>query len=553
MHNGELAYMTVAELGDRFRKEELSPVEVTEACLARIEAHDDRLNAFLTVTEEAARQAAREAEKELRQGNDRGPFHGIPVAFKDLIEIEGVPMTAGSRILEHNVSKVTATVVEKLRKAGAVILGKTNLQEFARGPTGVDSHFGAASNPWDVTRIAGGSSSGSGAAVAGRMAAAALGSDTGGSVRIPAALCGIVGIRPTYGRVSRYGAVPLGRSYDVLGPMTRSVEDAALMLAAIAGHDPRDPSTRNVPLGDYADSLRQGRNEGLKGICLGVPGNYFFPGLDAEAEALVRTAIALLEGLGADVREVDIPYTEYGAATYLAVNGPDYGLYHLPSLVARRSEYCRLTAESFELGLFVPGWRHLQGQAARRLFLRQTAEVFRQVDAVVTPTVPVTAPPIDACDDWRALLHATVAFSSVGTPALSVPCGFTKAGLPVGLQLVGKWWEEETLFRIGAIYEAATDWHIRRPAFESALVPNHAPPPQEFKASEETEEAMVGRKTVGEWAKILGLPVAEDALDALTMRVDRMLRSLRRLDDLPLDDIEPGAYFAVPDPGENPA
>ena len=545
--------MTVAELSACFRKKELSPVEVTEAYLARIEAHDDRLNAFLTVTKEAARRAAKQAEKELRQGKDRGPFHGIPVALKDLIEIEGVPMTAGSSILEHNVSKVTATVAEKLREAGAVILGKTNLQEFARGPTGVDSHFGATSNPWDVTRIAGGSSSGSGAAVAGNIAAAGLGSDTGGSVRIPAALCGIVGIRPTYGRVSRYGAVPLGRSYDALGPMTRSVEDAALMLAAIAGHDPRDPSTRNVPVGDYADSLRQGRNEGLKGICLGVPRNHFFPGLDTEAEALVRTAIALLEGLGADVREVDIPYAEYGMATYLAVNGPDYGLYHLPSLVARRSEYCRLTAESFELGLFIPGWRHLQGQAARRLFLHQTAEVFRRVDAIVTPTVPVTAPPIDACDDWRSLLHATIAFSSVGTPALSVPCGFTKAGLPVGLQLVGKWWEEETLFRIGAIYEAATDWHVRRPAFESGPVPNHAPPPQETQVSEEAEEATVGRKTVGELAKVFGLPVAEDALDALTMRVDRMFRLLRRLDDLPLDDIEPGAYFVVPGPGEDPA
>jgi hypothetical protein len=171
----------------------------------------------------------------------------------------------------------------------------------------------------------------------------------------------------------------------------------------------------------------------------------------------------------------------------------------------------------------------------------------------VTPTVPVTAPPIDACDDWRALLHGTLAFSSVGTPALSVPCGFTKAGLPVGLQLVGKWWEEETLFRIGAIYEAATDWHVRRPAFESAPVPNHAPPPQETQVSEETEEATVGRKTVGELAKVFGLPVAEDALDALTMRVDQMFRSLRRLDDLPLDDIEPGAYFVVPGPGEDPA
>ena len=217
---------------------------------------------------------------------------------------------------------------------------------------------------------------------------AALGSDTGGSVRIPAALCGIVGLRPTYGRVSRYGAVPLGRSYDVFGPMTRSVGDAALMLAVIAGRDAQDPSTRDVPVPNYAAALQRGRDVDLNGIHLGIPNDHFFPGLDLEVEAQVRAAISLLEDRGAVVQEIEIPYAQLGPATYLAVNGPDFGLYHLPTLIARRSDYCKLPAESFELGLFVPGWRCLQAQTARRLFMHQTAEIFSRVDVIVTPAVP---------------------------------------------------------------------------------------------------------------------------------------------------------------------
>ncbi len=550
----ELAYMTVAEVGACFRNGTLSPVEVTENYLSRIEAHDDKLNSFITVTKEEARRAAAAAESELRNGKDRGPFHGIPVAFKDLIGIEGIRLTAASKIWANNISKVTATVANRLQTAGAVVLGQTNLQEFARGPTGVDSYFGAASNPWDVNRVAGGSSSGSGAAVAGGMVTAALGSDTGGSVRIPAALCGIVGLRPTYGRVSRYGAVPLGRSYDVLGPMTRSVEDTALMLAVIAGRDAQDPSTRDVPVTNYAAALQRGRDVELNGIRLGIPNDHFFPGLDLEVEAQVRAAISLLEDRGAVVQEIEIPYAQLGPATYLAVNGPEFGLYHLPTLIARRSDYRKLPAESFELGLFVPGWRHLQAQTARRLFMRQTAEIFTRVDVIVTPTVPISAPPIDACGIWPALLHCTVAFSGIGIPALSVPCGFTSSGLPVGLQLVGRWWEEETLLRVGSVYEEATDWRRRRPDFENAKVPNHAPTPKGFNASEEStvEGSMLNREMVRELAAGMGLLVPEELIDGLTARVGEMILSLRQFDDLPLDDLEPSVYFSVPDPGECP-
>lgn len=554
MTTNELTYLTVTELASRIRKGELSPVEITEACLARIEAHDDKLNAFITVTADKAREAAKRAEKEIREGRDRGTFHGIPIALKDLIEVEGVRMTAGSKILENHVARRTATVARRLEEAGAVLLGKTNLQEFARGPTGVDSHFGASSNPWDVTRITGGSSSGSGGAVAGGLASAALGSDTGGSVRIPAALCGIVGIRPTYGRVSRWGAVPLGTTYDTIGPMTRSVEDAARMLSVIAGRDPLDPSTENEPVPDYAESVEAGRNRDLKGLRLGVPVNYFFPGFDAEVEGLVREAIRVLEGLGAEVREMEIPFAEYSASTYLGVNGPDAGLYHLPTLKSRKKDYMKLTAEFFELGLFVPGWRHLQGQKARALFMRQTAELFRRVDALVTPAVSVPAPPIEDSDDWRAVIHCTLPHGGVGIPSLSTPCGFTRAGLPAGLQIAGRWWEEGTLFRIAAAYEAATGWGARRPDFESSPKPNHVVNPKAPQAAKPTEppEKTMGRESVREWAESMGLSAPEDELDALTGRVGRMFRSLGRLDELPLDDVEPGVIFRAPARGEDP-
>ncbi len=555
MPPGDLAYLTVSELGALYRKRALSPVEVTEACLSRIEAHDDKLNAFITVTADQARAAAKRAEEELRSGTDRGAIHGVPVAMKDLIEIEGIRMTAGSKILEQNVSRVTATVARRLEEGGAVLLGKTNLQEFARGPTGVDSHFGSSSNPWDVTRIAGGSSSGSGAAVAGGMAPAALGSDTGGSVRIPAALCGIVGIRPTYGRVSRYGAVPLGPSYDSIGPMTRTVEDAALMLAVIAGLDSMDPSTRDVLVPDYAEYLAECRGGDLKGTRMGIPRDFFFPGFDMEVEDIVRDAVGVLEGLGAEVREIDIPFAEFSSAAYLSVNGPDSGLYHLPYLRANREDYMTLTAEFFELGLFVPGWRHRQGQAARRLFLRQTAELFREVDVILTPTGPVVATPIKESNDWRPFLLCTMPFSSVGVPALSVPCGFTGAGMPVGMQLVGKWWEETNLFRIGGIYESAVDWGSRRPDFENASPPDHHVHLQALRSDGRTdgEKPTLSRETVREWAAALDLPVSDDALDGLTARVHHMFRSLAKLDQLSLENEEPGAYFIVPGPDEDSA
>ncbi len=552
MSSNDLIHLTVSELGALYRNKDLSPVEVTKAFISRIENHDDKLNAFITVMTDRVLAAAKRAEKEFRSGIDKGPFHGIPIAIKDLIEIKGIRMTAGSKILERNISKETATVIQNLEKGGGLFLGKTNLQEFARGPTGVDSYFGSSSNPWDITRIAGGSSSGSGAAVAGGMATAALGSDTGGSVRIPAALCGIVGIRPTYGRVSRYGAVPLGPSYDSIGPMTRTVKDAALMLSVIAGFDPLDPSTQDVPVPDYTKRMKEHRGNNLKNLRLGIPKNFFFPKLDLEVEKIVWNAVEVLNELGAEIREIDIPFAEFSSATYLSVNGPDSGLYHLPNLQSNREDYMTLTAEFFELGLFVPGWRHRQGQAARRLFLRQTTELFQEVDVILTPTSPVVAAPIKESDDWRPLLHCTMPFSMVGVPALSVPCGFTEAGLPVGLQIIGKWWEEATLFQIGDIYESATEWSTKKPEFEKVLSPEHHVHLKTVRSdgNPDGEKITLSQETVQDWAKVLGLPSSKEDLAGLTSRVHHMFRSLAKLDQLSLEDEEPGTYFIVPKPGE---
>ncbi|MEE8110512.1 MAG: amidase [bacterium] len=556
LKSDDLAFLTVSELASRIREGDLSPVEIAEACLTRIDTLDGKLNAFITVTAEKARRAAQKAEREIREGHDRGPFHGIPIALKDLIEVEGIRMTAASKILEENVARRTATVAARLQQAGAVLLGKTNLQEFARGPTGVDSLYGSSSNPWDLSRIPGGSSSGSGAAVAGGLVPAALGSDTGGSVRIPAALSGIVGIRPTYGRVSRYGAVPLGPSFDTVGPMTRSVEDTALMLSVIAGHDPLDPSTGTYPVPDYGASLERDRDRGLKGLRLGLPSDYFFPGYDPEVESLVRDAAGVLEGLGAEIREVDIPYAEYTTATYVSVVGPESANYHREFLITRRKDYMGPTADFFEMSLFIPGWRYQKGQQARLLFMRKMAEVFREVDAVLTPAVPVAAPPIEASEDWPPILRCTLPFSTTGVPAISVPCGFTKAGLPAGLQLVGRWWDEEMLFRIGAAYEAATDWHTRIPAFPGDRPPFDAvglePPQATYVGEKDESKRQVSRESVRNWAAAMGLSVSEWELDDLTSRVDRTIRSISRLDDLPLKDLEPDCYFRVPAPGEDP-
>ncbi len=468
MDSKDLPFAPVSELAPKIASGAVKPGALLEACIGRIEKTEPALNAFITKTFDTARRDAEEREAEVRRGILRSPLHGIPVAVKDNVDLAGVATTAGSGILKDNLVGGTATCAVRLLEAGALILGKTNLQEFARGPTGADSHFGPTLNPWDPDRTSGGSSSGSGAAASSGMAVAALGSDTGGSVRIPAAFCGIAGIRPTYGRVSRAGVVPLGLSFDTLGPLTRTVEDAAIFLQAMAGPDPLDHTTGNEP----PPAFRARIGEGVEGLIFGVPTNHFWPGMDGEVEKLAWEAVSALEAMGGRVIEMEIPWAEHGVAAYSVIVGAESAEYHRTYLRERRDAYTSTGADFFEESLFIPAWRYVQAQRVRTLFLRQAAAVFRKVDAVLTPTVPITPPTIADCLDgnktWAAILHCTAPFSPLGSPVLQVPCGFTRAGQPAGLQIAGRWGEEALLFRIGTAYERAHPWWRRRPPLAGA-------------------------------------------------------------------------------------
>ncbi len=539
MNPDELLHRPITELSALIQAGETKPSEVLEAHIARVEAHDTTINAFTRTTFELAREQAERLDSELAAGNYRGPLHGIPVALKDLFDLEGHPTTAGSRILGKVAAVETAECVRRLIEAGAVIIGKTNLQEFARGGTGANSAFGPARNPWGLDHTPGGSSSGSAACVAAGMAAAALGSDTGGSVRLPASFCNLVGIRSTYGRVSRAGAVPLGLSFDNVGPLARTVEDAALILQAIAGSDPRDPTTGTGHAPDFLKTV----NEGVRGMTLGVATNHFWPGEDPEAEAIVREGIARFEALGARVVEVEIPWARLGQVAYAATVGPEGAEYHRKFLENHRDGYVSPGADFFEYSLFIPGWRYVQAQKARTFFIRQAAEVFRKVDAVLTPTVAIAPPTIADCLDgmkmWPIVSDNTAAFSTIGNPVLQVPCGFTKARLPVGLQIAGRWGDEARLFRIGKALEDDNPlWRMRPPEVDEQ------PPPEDFpeaaaSPSQGASESEAAAHVLA-MAKTMGYAIDKDKIspDGLAQGVSNMLAGLEKLDDLVLDDCE---------------
>ena len=539
MKPDELQHRPITELASLIESGETKPSEVLEAHVARIERLDDTINAFTRTTFDLAREQAEQLDAELTEGNYRGPLHGIPIALKDLFDLEGHPTTAGSRILGKSAAGETAECVQRLIEAGAVIIGKTNLQEFARGGTGANSAFGPARNPWSLDHTPGGSSSGSAACVAAGMAAAALGSDTGGSVRLPASFCNLVGIRSTYGRVSRAGAVPLGLSFDNVGPLARTVEDAALILGAIAGPDPRDPTTGTGPAPDFLETV----DEGVRGMTLGVPTNHFWPGEDTEAEAVVREAIARFETLGAKIREVEIPWARLGQVAYAATVGPEGAEYHRKFLENQRDGYVSPGADFFEHSLFIPGWRYVQAQKARTFFIRQAAEVFRRVDAVLTPTVAVAPPTIADCLDgmkmWPIVSDNTAAFSTIGNPALQMPCGFTKARLPVGLQIAGRWGDEARLFRIGKALEADNPlWRMKPPEVDEQPPP--APLPEDFASPSQAAPDTEAAAHILAMAKTMGYAIDLDKIapKALAQGVANMLAGLEKLDDLKLDDCE---------------
>jgi aspartyl-tRNA(Asn)/glutamyl-tRNA(Gln) amidotransferase subunit A len=453
---------TILEIASQLRSRKLSPVELTKDCLARIDKLNPVLNAFIAVTAGLALQQAREAEGEILRGHWRGPLHGIPIALKDLIDMAGTRTTAASAQFKDRVPQEDAELVRRLRIAGAVLLGKNNLHECAYGGSSLISYFGDAHNPWDTSRITGGSSGGSAAAVAAGLCLAAIGSDTAGSVREPPSLCGVVGLKPTYGRVSIRGVIPLSVSLDHIGPITRLVEDAALVLQAIAGYDPHDPYCADVPVDDYVTRIQADP----KPLRIGIPRSFFYEDLDPEVAAAVEQALGVLRTMSAESREINLEVPtdrtlqlaeSYAYHAEYVARSPE--LYH-PETLRRIRNGENITAEEAENSR-----RELQRVRG------QIKNVFADVDLLVTPATPIPAPVIAELkqnpDELRprelVLLRNTRPFNVWGLPAISVPCGFTKSGLPIGLQIAGPHWAEAAVLQLAHAYEQATDWHQREP------------------------------------------------------------------------------------------
>ena len=466
----ELFWASMADLGRMIATKEVSPVEVVRAHLDRIAALDAKLRAFITVCVDAALQAARGAEADLMAGKVAGPLHGVPWAPKDLYSTKGVRTTGGSKILADSVPRADATVVARLGAAGAIVLGKLNMHEFAYGPEGLNAHYGDARNPWDAGahRITGGSSSGSGAAVAAGLAPGSLGSDTGGSIRIPASLCGITGLKPTYGRVSRAGVLPLAWSMDHVGPMTRTARDCALILHAIAGYDPADPTTSVLPVPDYTAAL----TGDMKGLRVGLLRAHFTDVAAPDVRAAVEAAAKQLERAGAIVDEVNLTQVIHVAAASSAIVASEALAYHAAWMRSRAQDYQPDVRERLRVGAFVSGAHYVRAQQVRALVSREVDEALAKRDVLLAPATPIPATILgerqttlgDGKSDVRsALIRLTRPFNFSGHPACAAPCGFTGSGLPIGLQIVGRPFDEATVLRVVDAYQRLTDWHTRRP------------------------------------------------------------------------------------------
>ena len=460
---------TIQSLAREITARKISPVEATQACLERIARLDGRLHAFITVDADGALAAARALETELAAGRSRGPLHGVPLAYKDLCHVPGLPTSCGTKTREYFTSPVECTAAARLRDAGAVTLGKLNMTELAMGPFGDNAHHGDVHNPWRPGHCSGGSSSGSAAAVAAGFALATLGSDTGGSIRLPAACCGVVGLKPTYGRVSRAGAMPLSWSMDHLGPLARTVSDAALILEVVAGHDPHDAtsSRRGVP---YYQRLLDGPIAGLR---VGVPENYYFDEIDPEMAAAVRAAADVLGGLGALVAPVRVPDPRTLSDIGNVIGRSESAALHTRLARERPHELQPALRARLVFGFDISAHDYLQALRLRSRLAREfIAEVFAEVDALVVPVIPEPAPALEAVkagsvDEFVARMgrfsRLTRPFNTLGLPALAVPCGFSSDGRPLALQIVGRAFDEATTLRLGHAYQRATTWHLEGP------------------------------------------------------------------------------------------
>lgn len=481
----ELYEFTIHQLHEKLKNKQVSSVEATKAVLSRIDTVEDKVHSFVTVSRDEAMRQAEEADRRIAAGDIR-PLTGVPIAVKDIFCTEGIRTTCSSKILENFIPPYDSTVVARLKREGAVIVGKTNMDEFAMGSSSETSYFGNTKNPWDLERVPGGSSGGSAASVAASECIASIGTDTGGSIRQPAALCGIVGLKPTYGRVSRYGMIAFASSLDQGGPMTKDVRDAATMLQVMAGHDRMDSTCADIPVPDYAKALT-GNSKGLK---IGLPKEYFIEGMDKEVEAAAMAAVKDMERLGAEVVEITLPHTEYAVAVYYLVataeassnlarfDGAKYG-YRTQGAKDLLDMYKRSRAEGFGsevkrrimLGTYSlsSGYYdayYLKAQKARTLIKKDFDDAFKKCDIIVTPTAPTPAFKIGekTADPLQMYLSDifTISVNLAGLPAISMPCGFTSGTLPIGLQIIGKGFDEETVLRAAHSYEQATEWHKKR-------------------------------------------------------------------------------------------
>jgi len=465
MDKKELPFLTASQLSNLIETKEVSPVEATEAYLDRIEEVDPKLNSYITITGEQAVESARQAEQEIAAGKHRGPLHGVPMAVKDQFNTAGVLTTGGSSILKDNVPSEDATVIAKLKEAGAVMLGKLNMSEFAMAE--IYNHpYGTPRNPWDLERNPGTSSSGSGAATAAFLCSTSLGEDTGGSIRGPANFSGLVGLRPTHGRVSRYGVLGGSWSMDTVGPISRSVEDAAITIQAIAGYDTKDTYSWDVPVPDYRRAL----TGDIQGIKMGVIQERMdSPNLDPEFRETVAKAISVIGELGASSEDVSIPLAPNAGALTMSILNVEWANLHRPLFEPNFDELDHNNKIRFLTGSIIPAQAYYKAQKIRAVLRQQILDALEKVDVLVLPTGPVTAPPVESVPGIESKEHSltglagrisfTGPFNLAGTPAISVPCGFSAVGMPMGLQIVGKPFDEETVLRVAHAYEQNTDWH----------------------------------------------------------------------------------------------
>jgi aspartyl-tRNA(Asn)/glutamyl-tRNA(Gln) amidotransferase subunit A len=466
--SAEPSLLSLTSVAQAIAEKRLSSREATQSCLDRIAQWQPRLNAFMAIEAEAALAAADDADAALAKGNHRGALHGVPLAHKDMYYDAGKVVTCGSQIRRDFVATTTATALQRLKDAGTVRLGSLQMSEFAYGPTGHNSHYGPVHNPWALDHITGGSSSGSGSAVAARLTFAALGSDTGGSIRMPAHFCGVTGLKTTVGRISRAGAMPLSQSLDTVGPLARSAEDCALLLGLMAGADPEDPTALAGPLPDYMAATRQS----MKGVRIGVPSAFYVDDLDSDVARVLEETIAAFRQEGAEIVKVELPDQRQLTGASQLVLAVEAAAFHKRWMIERPQDYGPQVLMRLENGLAIPGVSYLEALRWRGQALAMHIAAVSGVDAVIAPVAPMAAPTIAESDVGNSpgaeaviqrLTRFTRPINYLGLPSLAIPAGFTGRGLPVGLQLIGRSFDEAMLLRIGAAFQRATDFHDRVP------------------------------------------------------------------------------------------